>query len=58
MIDKQGAPPLMTYHPLSLMHEVKVLEPEFHSRISSLIKSASDYSENGGNGYLNLQVRK
>ena len=38
------------------MNEVILLEPELNQRITSLIRIASDYSEKGGNGYLNLQV--
>ena len=56
MIDKQGAPPPMKYHPSSVMHEVILLEPELNQRITSLVRIASDFSENGGNGYLNLQL--
>ncbi len=56
MIDKQGMPPEMEYHPSSVMHEVTLLKPELNQRVTSLIRIASDYSENGGNGYLNLQL--
>jgi Leucine-rich repeat (LRR) protein len=57
MIDDRGAPPLMEFHPLSIMHEVLVLEPEFNERVNTAITVAKDYkSENAGNGYLNLQL--
>lgn len=56
MMDKQGMPPAMGYHPLSVMHEVISLEPEFYSELNSQIRIASDYTENGGRGYLNLQL--
>eukprot|EP00606_Chrysophyceae_sp_TOSAG23-5_P001242 GSChrysophyteH2.ASY1.ANO1.389.1 assembled CDS len=57
MIDDRGAPPLMEFHPLSIMREVLVLQPEFNERVSQAIEIAKDYSsENAGNGYLNLQL--
>ena len=33
-----------------------MLAPEFNDAINSMVAVAGDYSENGGNGYLNLQL--
>jgi hypothetical protein len=42
MIEDRGAPPVMQCHPLSIMHEVLVLEPEFNERVNQAIAFAKD----------------
>ena len=50
MIDRDGMPPVMEYHDMSIRHEITIVKPELTERLQLLIRTSAS------SGLLNLQL--
>ncbi len=50
MIDRDGMPPVMEYHDISIRHEITIVKPELTERLQLLIRTSMS------SGLLNLQL--
>ncbi len=50
MIDRDGMPPVMEYHDISIRHEITIVKPELTERLQLLIRTSLS------SGLLNLQL--